>query len=182
MKPSPAAMRAMIIYPMNALVEDQMSRMRMSLCSLETDKYFRDVALGNRVYIGRYTGNTPISGSRLTSTGRYDSNNFKKLKKKMALLEKFSSTFAEGGDDEWKFSFPIPSSNYPGLNSSELVNRWDMQEAPPDIFITNFSMLSIVLMRSYERDIFNKTKDWLACKDLIDDGLSAARYKIREEG
>jgi len=173
----PAAMRAMIIYPMNALVEDQMSRMRMSLCSLEADKYFRDVCLGNRIYIGRYNGNTPISGSRLTSTGIYNSSNFKKLKKKMALLERFSSTLAEGDDDEWKFSFPIPSSNYPGLNSSELVNRWDMQEAPPDIFITNFSMLSIVLMRSYERDIFNKTKDWLACKDLIDDGLSAADIK-----
>ena len=26
-------------------------------------------------------------------------------------------------------------------------SRWDMQDYPPDILITNFSMLSIMLMR-----------------------------------
>ena len=39
--------------------------------------------------------------------------------------------------------------------------RWDMQDSPPDILITNNSMLSIMLMRSDDSDIFEKTKEWL---------------------
>ncbi|MHC5828871.1 MAG: DEAD/DEAH box helicase family protein, partial [Nostoc sp.] len=41
-------------------------------------------------------------------------------------------------------------------------SRWDMQEAPPDILITNYSMLNIMMMRSIEDDIFDATRDWLA--------------------
>ena len=41
-------------------------------------------------------------------------------------------------------------------------SRWDMQETPPDILITNYSMLNIMLMRTLEADIFAKTKQWLA--------------------
>src|SRR5438034_4221555 len=37
-----------------------------------------------------------------------------------------------------------------------------MQDAPPDILITNYSMLNIILMRSIENNIFEKTKAWLA--------------------
>ena len=41
-------------------------------------------------------------------------------------------------------------------------SRWDMQENPPDILITNYSMLNIMLMRSLEAGIFDQTRDWLA--------------------
>ena len=40
-------------------------------------------------------------------------------------------------------------------------SRWDMQDAPPDILITNFSMLSIMLMRDADNGIFEKTRKWL---------------------
>ena len=36
-----------------------------------------------------------------------------------------------------------------------------MQATPPDIFITNYSMLNIMLMRDREDSIFDKTKEWL---------------------
>ena len=39
--------------------------------------------------------------------------------------------------------------------------RWDMQDHPPDILITNFCMLSVMLMRDEESPIFEKTKAWL---------------------
>ena len=41
-------------------------------------------------------------------------------------------------------------------------SRWDMQEDPPDILITNYSMLNIMLMRSLESPIFEQTQRWLA--------------------
>ena len=40
-------------------------------------------------------------------------------------------------------------------------SRWDMQEAPPDILITNYSMLNIMLMRDVEASIFDMTRAWL---------------------
>ncbi|MEH2081519.1 MAG: hypothetical protein V7K89_16405 [Nostoc sp.] len=36
-----------------------------------------------------------------------------------------------------------------------------MQDKAPDILITNYSMLNIMLIRSVENDIFEQTKQWL---------------------
>ena len=36
-----------------------------------------------------------------------------------------------------------------------------MQDAPPDILITNYSMLNIMLMRDIEAPIFDMTRQWL---------------------
>jgi ATP-dependent helicase YprA (DUF1998 family) len=47
-------------------------------------------------------------------------------------------------------------------NGSEMWSRWDMQEAPPDILITNYSMLNIMLMRGVEAPIFDATRLWIA--------------------
>ena len=36
-----------------------------------------------------------------------------------------------------------------------------VQEAPPDLLVTNYSMLEYMLMRPIERPIFDATKEWL---------------------
>ncbi|MBK8204967.1 MAG: hypothetical protein IPK68_22615 [Bdellovibrionales bacterium] len=36
-----------------------------------------------------------------------------------------------------------------------------MQESPPDILITNFSMLSVMMVRTTENNLFESTKNWL---------------------
>src|SRR5713226_7868652 len=41
-------------------------------------------------------------------------------------------------------------------------SRWDMQDSPPDILITNYSMMNIMLMRSMELPVFHLTRQWLA--------------------
>ncbi len=40
-------------------------------------------------------------------------------------------------------------------------SRWDMQDNPPDILVTNYVMLNIMLMREAETPIFNQTREWL---------------------
>jgi Lhr-like helicase len=45
---------------------------------------------------------------------------------------------------------------------SELFTRHEVQEAPPDILITNYSMLEYMLLRPLERPIFDNTRQWLA--------------------
>jgi hypothetical protein len=57
-----------------------------------------------------------------------------------------------------------PQSLYflPRLDGAEMRSRWDMQDAAPDILITNYSMLNIALMRDREDSIFDQTRQWLA--------------------
>src|SRR5208283_3487797 len=44
----------------------------------------------------------------------------------------------------------------------ELITRHEVQAAPPDILVTNYSMLEYMLMRPLERPIFDSTREWLA--------------------
>jgi len=57
-----AAVRALIIYPMNALVEDQLTRLRRALDSHDAREWFQHNREGNRIYFGRYNSSTPIPG------------------------------------------------------------------------------------------------------------------------
>ncbi len=43
----------------------------------------------------------------------------------------------------------------------EMLCRWDMQAAPPDILVTNYSMLEYMLVRPIESKIFDLTHQWL---------------------
>ncbi len=56
-------------------------------------------------------------------------------------------------------------------------SRFDMQVAPPDILITNYSMLSIMLMRDIDKGIFDETRQWLACEDLPERQREAEKPK-----
>ena len=40
-------------------------------------------------------------------------------------------------------------------------SRMDMQVTPPDILITNYSMLAVMMMREVEEPMLEKTKKWL---------------------
>ncbi|SVE02934.1 uncharacterized protein METZ01_LOCUS455788, partial [marine metagenome] len=56
------AIRALIMYPMNALVEDQLVRLRRSLDSTKARAWLDSNRQGHRFFFGRYTGRTPVSG------------------------------------------------------------------------------------------------------------------------
>jgi len=162
-----AGMRALILYPMNALVEDQMTRLRGTLSSPDATKFFNDNCNGNRIYLGRYNGSTPITGNVINNP--LNDNEKKKLKDLQKQLKEITKLqqkidneiISKPEKEELRYMFP-------SIGNSELVSRWDMQETPPDIFITNFSMLSIMLMRDFEDKIFSTTKAWLNCEDIVD--------------
>ena len=158
----PAGIRALILYPMNALVEDQMTRLRSALCSTEADTFFKNNLNGNRIYLGRYNGSTPVAGPIIDKQKNYKFKNLIKDLKEIYKLQNTIDKEIENNPEKEDLKYMFPS-----IGSSEMVSRWDMQENPPDIFITNFSMLSIMLMRDYEDSIFTKTKDWLYCKDIV---------------
>ncbi|MFB7511741.1 DEAD/DEAH box helicase [Streptomyces sp. NPDC056144] len=142
-----AAVRAMVLYPMNALVDDQMMRLRKALDSDAARGWLAVNRPGHRFYFGRYTGATPVPGDVGSRTGTN------------ALRDVFTATeqrSRQAQEQEGDARFFIPR-----LDGAEMRSRWDMLQAPPDILITNYSMLNVMLMRPREAAIFDKTRRWL---------------------
>ena len=140
----PAAVRALILYPLNALVEDQLVRLRAALDAPLVRQWLQTHRGGNRFYFGRYTGKTAVSGDRrATNRGR--------LGEAMRELQQAASLVAGNNAEQY----------YPKIDGGEMWSRWDMQDDPPDILITNYVMLNIMLMRAVENDIFDQTRAWL---------------------
>ena len=157
----PAAVRALIMYPMNALVEDQMTRLRKALDSDEVRDHFdaSDGLKGNRIYFGRYNGST-IGKKSLQTASKQQKKYCRNSLNEIHNQSRHIKTYLRGVDAEEDAKYISPRLSAEG-RTGEMITRWDMQEFPPDILISNFSMLSIILMREAEESIFNKTKEWL---------------------
>lgn len=197
------ALRAIIVYPMNALVEDQMSRLRACLDSPAVQgayagqqNYFR----GNKITFGRYNGVTPVSGhpkklsvqndainvvdntykqkdlkewlTEAWRTSREIRKQIKDCEQRISLAQAAGNSHDQGiAEEELKKAEEL-ASFFPWIDdqSAEMVHRWEMQRRPPDILITNFSMLSVMMMRhkaaripgdQADSDMFDQTKAWL---------------------
>lgn len=99
-----AGVRAMILYPMNALANDQLKRLRQLL-------------KGTDITFGRYTGDTE--------------------EKESVALRK------------WKDENP-DQTRLP----NEIISREKIRENPPNILLTNYSMLEYLLLRPEDAPLF----------------------------
>lgn len=97
--------RALLIYPMNALANDQISRLRSVLAD------YPDITFG------AYTGQTEEEEAR--------------------ALEKYKSL--NGGKKPLK---------------NELISRERMKKTPPNLLITNYSMLEYLMLRPKDNSLF----------------------------
>lgn len=74
------ALRALLLYPLNALVEDQLGRIRQACDSQQARQWLDRRRGGHRFWFGRYTSATPVSGPE-TSDRRTE------LRKRLKRLE-----------------------------------------------------------------------------------------------
>ncbi len=165
----PAAVRALILYPMNALVEDQMTRIRKALDSDPARAVMDARFNGNRLYFARCTSDMKVTGFHVHPRPGPDEHarRSRKLKElfsaSRALQEtretalRFDAERVEAGE-EVRFLFP-------SVDGGEMTSRWDIHAAPPDILISNISMLSAMLTREVDAPIFDKTRDWLISRE-----------------
>jgi ATP-dependent helicase YprA (DUF1998 family) len=152
--------RALILYPMNALVEDQLVRLRRALDSDQSRKWLDANRNGHRFYFGRYTGRTPISGDQ-PEIGKKNSA-LTKLRKYLIETEMRANSAARlSREHAGEIGFIDPVPYIPRFDGAEMRSRWDMQVHAPDILITNYSMLNIMLLRSKERSIMDQTRRWI---------------------
>jgi DEAD/DEAH box helicase domain-containing protein len=141
------AVRGLLIYPLNALVQDQIETWRDILNSPEMEDIYKEQFNGDRIFFGQYNGDTPEAGSPGPEFRSLNARNYLK-----DIDNKRQGT---------KHKYLLRTQ------SSEMLLRWDMQKAPPDILITNFTMLAIMLIRDLESSIFSETRKWLECKENI---------------
>lgn len=191
----PAAVRALILYPMNALVEDQISRLRQALDSDSALDQLNEHLSGNRLRFGRYNGSTPVAGHPFEPNGDSNSPKRGELNKALASaiaeyegmrarLQSCQQELEEAEQSNNEARKAVAKQRLDQANeaatfikrmtpdAAEMFHRWEMQATPPDILVTNISMLSIMLMRHSDpnvnqndradADIFETTREWLA--------------------
>ena len=191
-----SALRAIVLYPMNALVNDQLGRLRLLFGSPPVISMFEKWA-GRPPRFARYTSRTPYAGVR---TSRRDGNRLSSIGDFFCEIEDASRRHVAGqpyvpeqdarADDlfrnlkvrgkwpakesiskwfgqphtSWQDSKGIYKRAVLGRHDSELMTRHEVQETPPDLLITNYSMLEYMMMRPIERPIFDRTREWLAAR------------------
>lgn len=165
--------RTIILYPMNALVSDQISRLRRMIGDPKNKfpSIFRDVCGNNvrRPQFGMYTGRTPYPGEE--PIAKYDKALRKTLSEISFPQEDSETEFMQKLLHEGKIPAKADmraflerlheSRHIPNEEDAELITRFEMQQICPDILITNYSMLEYMLLRPREGKIWTDTKTWL---------------------
>lgn len=144
----PAAVRAIVLYPTNALVEDQVTRLRKAVRSIAASG-------GPQLWFGRYTSATVGSGK--PPTGSKDRKRVEEVARHVrATTSEYDALITTEGIDLAQFSDP---------RQGEVLTRWEMVTDPPDVLVTNYSMLNAMLMRDIEYPLFDSTRRWLAADE-----------------
>ena len=182
------ALRALILYPMNALVNDQLGRLRSLFGDPRLVTLFKNWA-GRPPRFARYTSRTPYPGIR---TSKKDYTKLRSLDEFYGDIDRCVRNFENEGHTEAQHLQTILRNHgkwpaKPNMaawfgesrgfrrdrntgefvravtlpDDSELITRHEVQAAPPDLLVTNYSMLEYMLMRPIERPIFDATRQFL---------------------
>jgi len=182
------AMRALLLYPMNALVNDQLGRLRLLVGDPRVSAQFTAWS-GRPARFARYTSRTLYPGVR---TVKKDSLRLKSIETfYLALLEEVAdpdspqheraAALVASLQSRGKWPSKHDLQTWFGKHGSrwkngagdfvravlqpedaELLTRHEVLNNPPDILVTNYSMLEYMLMRPLERPVFDATRQWLA--------------------
>ncbi|MGD1467581.1 DEAD/DEAH box helicase [Vibrio harveyi] len=179
--------RAMLLYPMNALVNDQLSRIRRLLGDPRAAQILKNKR-SRPIRFGSYTGRTPYPGSRsgkkdeqlikplfenfyskvihepevlgeLEKIGRWPSKDLEGFYASDLVEERVYENGKRKGKQYTRKNWKNRLNTQPG--DRELMTRHEIQQECPELLITNYSMLEYMLMRPIERGIFEQTRDWL---------------------
>ncbi|WP_236739162.1 DEAD/DEAH box helicase [[Phormidium ambiguum] IAM M-71] len=127
--------RALILYPMNALVNDQVKRLRKLLCRQET----------TAIRFGFYTSRTETKKEKATESLRaefqaYESNELRELFTQVEKVSLDLTTREKLIEQAIEKTLKV-----------QAISREEIWEKPPHILVTNYSMLEHMLIRPVER-------------------------------
>jgi len=173
-KSSDGVMKSLILYPMNALVSDQTTRLRKLLGSEYSVNTIKKI-LGRPLRFANYTGATPSPGAFDRTTNKKVATSLKRLFNieegagTPELTEYRNKLEAENRLPKKKNLYEFLNQlelarsvdSLINLDDPELILRSEVQRLQPDLLVTNFSMLEYMLLRPIEQMIFDNTRDWL---------------------
>lgn len=165
--------RSIILYPMNALVSDQVSRLRKLIGdpnNVFLDTFHKTCGSNTRrPKFGMYTGRTPYPGENINVD--QDKQLAKTLSRMITPRNEKDKIFLKKLQQDGKIPAKSDlnlflerlkkSEHIPNENDAELITRFEMQKFCPDILITNYSMLEYMLIRPRENKIWDDTRKWL---------------------
>ncbi|MCC7134184.1 MAG: DEAD/DEAH box helicase [Gemmatimonadales bacterium] len=182
------AVRAIVLYPMNALVNDQLGRLRLLLGDPRVVERFTKWT-GRPARFARYTSRTLYPGvrdekkdrERLAPLGKYYVQNLEAASGPASVEQAAADRLVRELMKRGKWPAKPDLRAWYGERRSrwrdaktgafrrcvtlpgdpELITRHEVLEAPPDVLVTNYSMLEYMLMRPLERPIFDCTRHWL---------------------
>lgn len=163
---SKRGVRAMMLYPMNALVSDQLGRLRRMIgTDAFYDLFVEYTGEKRRPQFGMYTGRTPYAGDTKYQQDKalaatLQSNLIDRDQETVQQLKKMGKYPAKH-DLEYFIDGLLDQKHLTDDRDAEMITRFEMQERTPDILITNYSMLEYMLMRREEQNIWKDTCEWL---------------------
>jgi len=178
------AIRSIVLYPMNALVNDQLARLRLLFGSDAVARRFKQ-AVGRPPKFARYTGKTDFPGpwpgpddtERITRRLKPFRDFFIDLLGKaeqgdayarelVQVLRRKGKMPAKQNLLEWYGAGPwyTPQGELrrtlEHVDDCELVLRHECHRNPPDLLLTNYSMLEYTLLRPLENPMWEPTSDY----------------------
>jgi ATP-dependent helicase YprA (DUF1998 family) len=154
--------RALLIYPMNALVNDQLARLRRLFGSQSVAHSLQRPG-GQRATFGVYTSRTPYPGPFDKARTERDVGGW--IDKFFLRYKDHRERLMEEGKWPAKDLAAFRATFQTAPDDSELLTRHEMQSRAPDVLITNYSMLEYMLLRPVDAPIFEATKTWLKKDD-----------------
>jgi ATP-dependent helicase YprA (DUF1998 family) len=154
--------RAILLYPMNALVNDQLGRLRRLLGNPVVRAKLQGLNKRSATF-GMYTSRSPYPGKRSSQKDKYRvEGEITKL-----YFDDMTEEYRARLKDEGKWPAKdlrafIESGLKTSESDAELLTRQEMQGSAPDLLVTNYSMLEYMMLRPLEAPIFQQTADWLA--------------------
>ena len=130
-----SGVRSLILYPMNALVNDQVKRLRKLLCRQETAN----------IRFGFYTSRTETKPKDAKESLRRELQAYegKELQELFTAAEK--QNLALSTKDK------LVEKAIAKITAVQAISREEIWEKPPHILVTNYSMLEHMLIRPKER-------------------------------
>lgn len=173
------AVRALVLYPMNALVNDQLGRMRLLFADPRVVGTFKRLS-GRPARFARYTSRTLYPGvrdadrdqTRLRPIGDYYVAKLEQGAPAEPLVRELQERGKWPAKADLRAWYGAPGTHWRARDGrflrcntlpddAELLTRHEVHANPPDVLITNYSMLEYMLMRPLERPVFDRTREWL---------------------
>jgi ATP-dependent helicase YprA (DUF1998 family)/rubrerythrin len=130
--------QALILYPMNALVNDQVKRLRQLLCQQSDDQ--------EQIRFGFYTSRTQTEPEQALSALKEELKATEREELLKLLSESQRERMGRRRLDD------LVEAVVERVQEVQAISRKEIWEKPPQILVTNYSMLEHMLIRPTERE------------------------------